>query len=388
MTSIHTYKRRIRTAAAKSGYITSKDCQKILLDADRDTVAVISNWLFSESGIVVRDAAHDKAAIGQQYQQEVMRKVMNPSVEDVKDTKHQTHKNKNKLQKSKKKVEEVSDPAPVTASFNLNKVIDEMVDDDADTEYLPPWKRIEATLRKLSQEWMHAEEWHHAISQLVDAYITQIPENAIFPELLDIFGRIDPRNELSIGDRVKSAIGMVHDISTLRAVMDRLYRGISGGFATSEEQPATNTMHQEQTFELDLGDDAPLELAKASESGLPKILFDKGPEFYVAVAVTPAQKAAGLEVVDRLSHEFGMLFPFDEGSDVTFHMGRVKFPIDIMFLVEDENAMKVGSIIHDAIPGSLDHWSHSNTCAVLEVCGGLCNKLGIKSGDVCHFVRE
>ena len=43
-----------------------------------------------------------KVGVGDQYAQEVMRKVKNPNFSDVKDTKHKTHVNKDKHQKSKK----------------------------------------------------------------------------------------------------------------------------------------------------------------------------------------------------------------------------------------------------------------------------------------------
>lgn len=365
----------LRRAAAENGYVTSDDCQRILKDLDEELVARVSDWLFSDSGLAVKEG------VGQQYQQDVMRRVKSPRVEDVKDTKQNTHKNKNKFQKSKKKPDEVEE---ATASMNLNKVIDELK--DGDDEFLPPWEKLIAQ-DATPPMYETPEEIKATVHGIIDDYWSIIPENAYFPELEKQFATVDPQNSNTIIKRLHDALNTVSDRSTLIAVWDRLHKGIRGTFeVVPDGQELTDWKQQEQTYELEEGPD--IELAKASAAGLPKVIFDKGPEFFVAVAITPAQKAAGLEVVDRLSNGFGMLFPFEAHSDVTFHMGSVKFPIDIVFLVDDENAMKVGHIVHDAIPGSLEHWSYSKTTAVLEVCGGLCNKLGIKKGDVCHFARK
>lgn len=382
MSTIYTCKRLLRRAAAEKGHVTSEDCQEILKDLDEDLVVRVSNWLFSEeSGITVKEA------VGPQYQQEVMRKVKSPRVEDIKDTKSRTHKNKNKFQKSKKQKEE--------ASFNLNKKIDEAKEKDTEDEFLPAWKRVEAGSTRKAQ-WDTPQGFQTEILRQVDEHANMIPQDAYFPELIEYFARVDPNNTNTIIRRFHDAIPMIDDMSLLTDIFNRISRSLSRGYFESynpedpkqqQEQTKQQWQHQEQTFDLEEGPDIDLD-NKAASIDLPKVIFDKGPEFFVAVALTPAQKAAGLEVVDRLSKEYGMLFPFDERSDVTFHMGRVKFPIDIVFLVEDGHAMKVGSIVHDAIPGSMEHWSHSKTAAVLEVCGGLCNKLGIKEGDVCHFVRE
>lgn len=105
--------------------------------------------------------------------------------------------------------------------------------------------------------------------------------------------------------------------------------------------------------------------------------------FTAHVANTELQKAAGLEAFDELQPNEGMLFPFDNPYRVTFHMGAVKFPIDIIFLMEDPTALKVAKIIHNAQPGAIEHWSCPHTSYVLEVVGGTAKKNEIKIGSEC-----
>ena len=107
--------------------------------------------------------------------------------------------------------------------------------------------------------------------------------------------------------------------------------------------------------------------------------------FDVAVASTPEEQARGLEVVSSLQENEGMIFPYSSPSHVTFHMGRVTFPIDILFIQDSTLGLKVAKVIHNAQPKSLDHWSCDRTSVVLELNGGTCKKHGIKFGSLCKI---
>lgn len=103
--------------------------------------------------------------------------------------------------------------------------------------------------------------------------------------------------------------------------------------------------------------------------------------FKTYIANTDAEKTKGLQSFDALAEDEAMLFPFGEVENVQFHMGSVKFPIDIIFLLDDgENILKIGKIVHNACPGDKAHWFGSAS-HVLEVCGKTCNKLGLKIGS-------
>ena len=96
-----------------------------------------------------------------------------------------------------------------------------------------------------------------------------------------------------------------------------------------------------------------------------KIKFEKH-TIIAHVAETDAQKAVGLEVADALENKEGMLFTFDKPPKPTFHMGAVKFPIDILFLQQEPQGLRVAKIIHNVQPGNKDRWSCEKTMAVLE----------------------
>jgi len=114
-----------------------------------------------------------------------------------------------------------------------------------------------------------------------------------------------------------------------------------------------------------------------------QVKFNNGAKFSAYVAETALQKAAGLEVFDALDAKEGLLFPFEEEGSVTFHMGSVKFPIDIVFLMDSPHGLEVGKVVANIEPGSLEWWSHPKTIAVLEVVGGKCKEHNIKIGSIC-----
>ena len=112
-----------------------------------------------------------------------------------------------------------------------------------------------------------------------------------------------------------------------------------------------------------------------------KIVLDTDVVYTADVAETPAQKTAGLEVFSSLEDKQGLLFPFDPPDHVTFHMGSVRFPIDIIFLTEDHFGLRVAKIVHNAQPGVGDFWSSQDTHFVLEIPGGSCHTNGIEVGS-------
>ncbi len=109
----------------------------------------------------------------------------------------------------------------------------------------------------------------------------------------------------------------------------------------------------------------------------------EGTEFLVHIAESNEQKAAGLEILSALEDGKGMLFPFKPAQHVTFHMGSVKFPIDIVFLLESPlgDSLRVGKIAHNVQPGDLSRWACNDTAAVAEFPGGTCKALGIAVGS-------
>lgn len=100
--------------------------------------------------------------------------------------------------------------------------------------------------------------------------------------------------------------------------------------------------------------------------------------FSCDVAKTFQDKVAGLQTYDSLSQNAGLVFEYKKPEDVVYHMGTVKFPIDIIF-ADDNN--KIKKIYRDIKPGTLATFGCANVKNVLEICGGLSDRLGISEGN-------
>ena len=106
--------------------------------------------------------------------------------------------------------------------------------------------------------------------------------------------------------------------------------------------------------------------------------------FNCDVAETELQKTTGLQDRDILKRNHGMLFPYSNPQNVLFHMGTVKFPIDILFL--DENK-KIKKISNNIAPNSIGTYGCSDTKYVLEIPGGYCNNNNIKIGEEINIYK-
>lgn len=405
-------KEHFRELATHRGFITEADYHNACADIkDPALLNAVGDWIVAK-GFALRKG------VGDQYKQEVMRQVKNPSVNDVKDTKHRTHKNKNKFQKSKKK--------EVGASFHLNKSIEKM--QEYKDEFLPAWKKFKAALVACDAEAVYElipilaqfgegtplDVITQAVEQLNAYGITQV-------YISDIPGVSDKVNFASAPEVERANITDLELASQrdlgrrlteiMRDPQGALSEGLYSTVPPSGVAPPQEQMPSSVTTEFELEEGAPLELSKkplytgrrhakpnllataATRVGYTtpdrvRVAFSDGPSFTTYVADTPAKKASGLEVFSSLGDDEGLFFPFDESGTVTFHMGSVQFPIDIVFLMPSPHGMEVGKIVSDAQPGSADWWSHPNTAAVLEIPGGACKKHGIKIGSLCRASRR
>ena len=102
--------------------------------------------------------------------------------------------------------------------------------------------------------------------------------------------------------------------------------------------------------------------------------------FTVRVADDPAERAQGLMHVGSMATLEGMLFAYDEPQSVSFWMENTLIPLDMLFAGADgtilgihENAVPMD---RTPIPGG------DGVQYVLEINGGLAERLGIEPGDV------
>lgn len=103
----------------------------------------------------------------------------------------------------------------------------------------------------------------------------------------------------------------------------------------------------------------------------------KNIELTCDVAATPRQQASGLQSYASLDNNRGLWFPFTNKRIASFHMGEVKFPIDIIF-VDDS---KINKIVSNVQPRQVGSWKSICT-DVVEVNGGWCRQNNIKVGDI------
>lgn len=100
--------------------------------------------------------------------------------------------------------------------------------------------------------------------------------------------------------------------------------------------------------------------------------------FNVDIADDDEERGRGLMFVESMGRYTGMLFVYDAPSTVAFWMKNTLIPLDMVFL--DQHGV-VQHVHENAVPGSLETIpGGDNILAVLEVNGGLADKLGLAKG--------
>lgn len=114
-----------------------------------------------------------------------------------------------------------------------------------------------------------------------------------------------------------------------------------------------------------------------------------GHQFKVEVADTQSKRNKGLSGRQNLGQDQGMLFVFDRPDKYPFWMKGLNFPLDFIWI----NGDKVVDILPNISPPSEGQPDESLTIyqarveidKVLEINGGITEKLGIKIGDSVKF---
>jgi len=102
--------------------------------------------------------------------------------------------------------------------------------------------------------------------------------------------------------------------------------------------------------------------------------------FTVDVADDQAERARGLMFVEEMARFEGMLFIYEEPRPASFWMRNTFIPLDMLFAGPDGTITKVHSnaVPHDET--SID--GGAGVQYVLEINGGLAERLGIGPGDM------
>ena len=105
-----------------------------------------------------------------------------------------------------------------------------------------------------------------------------------------------------------------------------------------------------------------------------------GARFAVEIADDEAERARGLMNRESLASGSGMLFVYDQPSDVAFWMKNTLIPLDMVFI---DDAGRVTGVHENAVPGDLTPIpGPEDTLMVLEIRGGLAARLGLGRGAV------
>jgi hypothetical protein len=102
--------------------------------------------------------------------------------------------------------------------------------------------------------------------------------------------------------------------------------------------------------------------------------------FQVEIADTEAEREYGLMNRDAMGADRGMLFEFPDSADRAFWMHDTRIPLDIVFIATDGRIVSIQKNAKPFDETPLPSYGHAQ--GVLEINGGLADKLGIKQGDL------
>lgn len=107
-------------------------------------------------------------------------------------------------------------------------------------------------------------------------------------------------------------------------------------------------------------------------------------DFVVELALTPEQQQIGLMNRTSMDENAGMLFMFEGEAERSFWMKNTLIPLDLIFIKKDG---RIARIHENSIPQDLTPMlSYEPVAAVLEINGGMAEKLNIFEGDTVHHV--
>lgn len=97
-------------------------------------------------------------------------------------------------------------------------------------------------------------------------------------------------------------------------------------------------------------------------------------------------RAEGMMWRKSMEENQGMLFIMERAEPQSFWMRNTYVPLDIMFISEDQRILNIRK---NAQPQTLSpQTSQGDAKYVLEVIGGLSDKLGVQPGDRIEFERQ
>ena len=113
------------------------------------------------------------------------------------------------------------------------------------------------------------------------------------------------------------------------------------------------------------------------------VVIESGAErhrFYVEIADDDEERRIGLMYRTELAQDAGMLFDFGEPQQLSMWMKNTLIPLDIAFIDKEGVIRRIAA---NTTPRSLESIrSGAAVVGVLEVNGGVFERLGVKEGDI------
>jgi len=108
--------------------------------------------------------------------------------------------------------------------------------------------------------------------------------------------------------------------------------------------------------------------------------------FYVELAQTPEQRNRGLMFRNKLEENRGMLFVFDHEGVYSFWMKNTFIPLDIIWLNENKEVVYIEKNAQPCLEDKCPSFKPDKEAKyVLEINGGMVDKIGLKLGDYLTF---
>ncbi|WP_436164787.1 DUF192 domain-containing protein [Bosea sp. LjRoot9] len=138
---------------------------------------------------------------------------------------------------------------------------------------------------------------------------------------------------------------------------------------------------------LAAGPSPALAQAAAPAAGLEQLVIVSGGTrhvFQVEVMRTPDQRAKGLMYRNYMPEDRGMLFDFARTEPVAMWMQNTYIPLDMLFIRANGTISRIAERTEPMSTRTIP--SGEPVLSVLEINGGVAEKLGIKPGDKVEHV--
>jgi uncharacterized membrane protein (UPF0127 family) len=122
-------------------------------------------------------------------------------------------------------------------------------------------------------------------------------------------------------------------------------------------------------------------------TGLPtervRIVTQKGAhDFVVEIAADDPSRQQGLMYRKKMAADRGMIFEFFQPQPLQFWMHNTRIPLDIIFVGQDGRIRTIVKMAKPFDDTSVPRSGPVTARAVVEINGGLSDKLGIREGDL------